>query len=190
MTVVSPLWCNLLFLVILAPVFEEIFLRKLIIDRLRPYGELAAILLSGIAFGLVHGNLHQLLYACASGILFGWIYVKTGNIVVNISLHATLNFIGGVYASEIEKLTRGNDWNGLLQNPAALADVLNIVYAVLLGVCALVCIILLARIKAWAPLVRLNAAELPLTRRDWRVALWTNHFVWFFLVFFVLLLFI
>jgi membrane protease YdiL (CAAX protease family) len=85
-------------LVILAPVFEELFLRKLVIDRLRHHGDLFAILFSGIVFGLIHGNLSQFFYAALLGILFGAVYCYTGNVLYSIGLHMALNFMGGVYS--------------------------------------------------------------------------------------------
>ena len=48
MSYITPFGANFLFLGILAPVFEELFYRKAIIDRLRRYGDLPAILISGV----------------------------------------------------------------------------------------------------------------------------------------------
>ena len=52
----SSLWVNLLTTVIMAPVVEELFFRKLVMDRLLGYGQKAAIIMSGIMFGMAHGN--------------------------------------------------------------------------------------------------------------------------------------
>ena len=49
--------------VVLAPVFEELVFRKVLVDRVLPYGEWPAILFSGLTFGLFHGNLTQFFYA-------------------------------------------------------------------------------------------------------------------------------
>ncbi len=103
MTDQAPLWANLLFMGIAAPIMEELFYRKLVIDRLRRYGDLPAILISGIAFGLIHGNFSQFFYAAILGCVFGYIYLNTGDIRYTIALHMGINLIGGVYASEILK---------------------------------------------------------------------------------------
>lgn len=101
MTGMTPFGINLLFVGILAPIFEELFYRKAVIDRLRRYGDLPAILLSGLIFGLVHGNLNQMFYATAVGILLSFIYVRTGSVLYTISIHAAFNMIGGVYTTEL-----------------------------------------------------------------------------------------
>ena len=188
-TTAAPLWANLIFLVLLAPVFEEIFLRKLVIDRLLPYGEIAAILLSGIAFGLVHGNFNQLFYAVASGILFGFLYVKTGSLKLNIALHACLNFFGGVYGAEIQKLESQVTQIGPLSS-VTLASILNAVYVAILVAAALVCLVLLFRFKRWRHLLRFAPPPTPISAADWRSILLANPFVYFFLAFSVLLFFI
>lgn len=99
-----PLWLNVLLTVVCAPIFEEIFTRKIVIDRLLPYGEIPAVLISGLAFGLIHGNFNQFFYAAAIGIILGFIYTRTGNIYCTITLHMMFNFLGGVYVSEANKL--------------------------------------------------------------------------------------
>ncbi len=96
-------WENLLFMAILAPIFEEIFFRKLLLDRIAPYGELPAILISGIGFGLIHGNFYQFFYAALVGMLFGYVYLKTGKLRYTVALHMIMNFIGGVFTSEMLK---------------------------------------------------------------------------------------
>ena len=99
----TPFWANLLFVGILAPILEEIFYRKLVIDRLRRYGDLVAILVSGVLFGLLHGNFSQFFYACLGGFLFGYVYLYTGKLRYTIALHMTVNLVGGVFISEITK---------------------------------------------------------------------------------------
>jgi len=76
---------------ILAPVFEELLFRKILIDRVVVYGELIAILLSGVMFGLFHGNFQQCFFACFIGMLFAYVYIKTGKIIYTILLHMTMN---------------------------------------------------------------------------------------------------
>ena len=92
-----------IFMVILAPFFEEYVFRKLIIDKTLGYGEKTAILLSAITFGLIHGNLFQFFYAFGIGLIFAYIYVKTGNFFYSFGLHAFINFIGGIVPSLLLK---------------------------------------------------------------------------------------
>lgn len=87
-------WVFVIAAVIFAPVVEEMMFRKILIDRIRKFGELPAILLSGFLFGLFHGNFTQFFYAAGLGLLFAWIYVRTGKIIHTIALHAIVNFWG------------------------------------------------------------------------------------------------
>lgn len=98
---------KIFFVVIAGPVFEELFFRKALIDRLVPLGERFAILFSAAAFGLFHGNLVQLCYAFLLGLLFAWIYVRTRQIRWTIGLHMLINFIGSVLSPKL--LMTGGD---------------------------------------------------------------------------------
>ena len=82
--------------VVLAPVFEELVFRKVLVDHVLPFGEWPAILFSGIAFGLFHGNLTQFFYAALLGMVLAYVYIRTGNILYTIGIHACINFLGGV----------------------------------------------------------------------------------------------
>lgn len=86
----------ILFAVILAPIVEEFLFRKLLIDRIVKYGELPAILLSGLLFGLFHGNFQQFFYADFLGMIFAYVYIKTGKLRYSISYHMIINFIGSI----------------------------------------------------------------------------------------------
>lgn len=77
-----------------APVVEEMIFRKILIDRVRKYGELPAILISGLMFGLFHGNFTQFFYAAALGLLFAWVYIRTGKVIHTIAMHFMVNFWG------------------------------------------------------------------------------------------------
>ena len=92
----SDIWINLLIMTLIAPIFEEFFFRKFLIDRTIKYGELISVLLSAFLFGIFHGNLNQFFYAFLIGGFFAIIYIKTGNIWYTVGLHMTINFMGSV----------------------------------------------------------------------------------------------
>ena len=106
------LWCNFLIVVIAAPIMEELLFRKFLIDRMSRYGQGVSIILSGLMFGLFHGNLNQFVYAFLIGVLFGFIYVKTRNIIYTIILHMITNFLGGFVSTIILDLI---DYNKLME---------------------------------------------------------------------------
>ncbi|WP_407454178.1 CPBP family intramembrane glutamic endopeptidase [Methanobrevibacter sp.] len=87
---------NLVIISIIAPIFEEIIFRKLLIDRTIKYGAKISIILSATMFGLMHGNLNQFFYAFLLGGFFAFVYMKTGKLIYTIILHISLNLIGSV----------------------------------------------------------------------------------------------
>ena len=92
----SNVLVNFFIMVICAPIAEELLFRKLLIERTVKYGEGTAVLFSGLMFALFHGNLNQFVYAFTLGIFFGFIFVKTGNILYTIFLHMLINFLGSI----------------------------------------------------------------------------------------------
>ncbi len=99
MTSTTPIGVIIIFTVILAPLAEEIFFRKIICDRLRRYGDIPAVLVSALVFGLAHGNFSQFFYAFFLGLVFGALYCKTGHIRYGLGLHVFINFFGSVYST-------------------------------------------------------------------------------------------
>ncbi len=88
-------------LALLAPIVEEMIFRKFLIDRMHRFGGHVAIMTSALMFGLFHGNLAQFFYAWFLGIVFGYVYYKTGNVIYTMLMHMTINFFGGVVAPRL-----------------------------------------------------------------------------------------
>ena len=84
--------------VVISPVCEELIFRRMLIPRLTPYGERTAVFFSAFAFAMLHGNFLQFFYTLGLGILFGYIFVKTGRVVYTVLIHALINLTGGVIA--------------------------------------------------------------------------------------------
>lgn len=154
----TNIW-NVVFLVIVGPVFEEWLFRKQLIDHTRKYGEKTAILLSGLAFGLFHMNLFQFFYAFLLGVMFGYIYMRTSKLRYSTAMHMIINFNGGVLApwiltrvdlDQLDKVSQAAE-NGNVaameqwasQNATGLAIML--VYFLLYGAVILVGFVLLIR---------------------------------------------
>ena len=93
------MWVTAFFVVLVAPIGEEFVFRKLLIDRTGKYGCFISALMSGLVFGLMHGNLYQFFYAALLGFVLGYLYYNTGRIVYCIGIHAAINFIGSVVSS-------------------------------------------------------------------------------------------
>lgn len=101
MATTGNMWITAVYVVILAPVFEEYLFRKLLIDRTIKYGEGVAIVVSAIMFALFHGNLNQFVYALPMGLFLAFIYVKTGRMKYTLVLHMAVNFMGSVIGNII-----------------------------------------------------------------------------------------
>ena len=91
----SPLF-SFIAAVIIAPILEELIFRRFIINRTRAYGEKTAVVFSALLFGLYHGNIQQFFYAFGLGLIFGFIYVRTGKVRYTVFLHMVINFFGSI----------------------------------------------------------------------------------------------
>ncbi|NLO08420.1 MAG: CPBP family intramembrane metalloprotease [Clostridiales bacterium] len=92
-----------LYAVIIAPIVEELVFRKILLDKLRRFGDLPAILITGFAFGIFHFNLAQFFYATVLGILFAYITIRTNRIIYSIVLHMMMNFTGTAFVPLLTK---------------------------------------------------------------------------------------
>ncbi len=89
---------TLVYAAIVAPVIEELIFRKLLLDKVRRFGDIPAILLTGIAFGLFHLNLSQFFYATVLGFIFAYVTIRTNTVVYSILLHMMINFMSTAIA--------------------------------------------------------------------------------------------
>lgn len=72
---------------VLPAVLEEMSFRGILLERLRPFGDRFAVLVSALLFGLAHGNIIQIPFAFLLGLFFGYIVVRTNNILLAMLLH-------------------------------------------------------------------------------------------------------
>ena len=100
----SPLWMTFIGTCICAPLGEEFLFRKLLIDRTRGYGDMTAILLSGLLFALFHGNLFQFFYAFLLGMILAYVYTRSGNLWWCVAMHAVVNFLGSIVIPKLAEL--------------------------------------------------------------------------------------
>ena len=105
----QPVVLNLLLGCVLAPAAEELLFRRTLMDRLRPWGEGFALVVSALAFALVHGNLYQMLYAFSVGLVFGGVYLHTGRVRYTMLLHAGVNAVSAGLAPAARLLGQGAD---------------------------------------------------------------------------------
>ncbi|MBQ2968928.1 MAG: CPBP family intramembrane metalloprotease [Bacteroidaceae bacterium] len=89
---------GLLSIALLAPVLEEMLFRGAIEGRLlrvwqNPW---AAIVVSSLIFGIVHMNPAQIPFAFLLGMMFGWLYYRTGSLLPGIIGHVLNNSVAAV----------------------------------------------------------------------------------------------
>lgn len=102
---VSPHIFSVLTAVILAPIFEELIYRGIILEGfLSRYKPWQAIALSSILFGIMHMNIWQFIGAGCDGLLFGWLYHRTRSLFLCIILHATTNLAAVLLSSSSDSL--------------------------------------------------------------------------------------
>lgn len=88
--------------VILVPLAEEIFFRRMLLDWLRARMPVAAAaVLSGVLFGLVHVAPAAVLYIAPAGVGLAWLRLRHGTLWASFIGHATNNAIvaAGVLAA-------------------------------------------------------------------------------------------
>ena len=105
---------------IMPAIFEELLFRKFLIDRTLRHGEFISCAMSGIMFGLWHGNFQQFFFAFFLGVLFAFVYIRTGRIIYTMILHASLNVVTSSITVELlaELMKRmGMDMSNGTMNP-------------------------------------------------------------------------
>ncbi|MDR1674032.1 MAG: CPBP family intramembrane metalloprotease [Oscillospiraceae bacterium] len=119
---------------VLAPVFEELLFRGVLLNRTLKYGGWLAVFMSGLMFAMFHMNYSQLLYAFVLGVVFGYIALKTKSILPVIFAHFFVNLFGALQSVFMSQLPPGqleaafsNETAAMLEsNPSAFMPMLII----------------------------------------------------------------
>lgn len=119
----QDIWLNLVLVSIMGPIFEEIFMRKLLIDRTIKYGAKVSIVLSAVIFAFMHGNISQFFYALLMGGFLAYVYIETGKITYTIILHMAVNFMGSVVSLFVQESA-----NTITQGTYTLPDLSIVIF--------------------------------------------------------------
>lgn len=189
----SGMFMRVLTVGICAPIFEELVFRKLLVDRLIKYGEFITIITSGLFFGLFHGNFQQFFFAFALGCLWAFVYARTGRIRYTIGMHMAINmstsvitvFLTGKVA-EYPELMNVSDINTIMSLMETQPEAVKYIVLYGLWLIALVLIAIIGLILLIVNLAqkkfRLRVAEGEATKGQALAALFSNGFVWIFLL--------
>ncbi|MFR3566934.1 MAG: lysostaphin resistance A-like protein [Paraclostridium sordellii] len=91
----SNYWSQLILAIVLIPIYEEIFFRRVIFGYLREkHNLIGAVIGQALVFGLDHGNIVQGIYTFILGIALALIYVYSESLVGSIIVHIIFNLLG------------------------------------------------------------------------------------------------
>ena len=100
----GPFWSSFLVVAIFAPIFEEWMCRGMVLRGLLTKMKPAwAIIISAIFFAVIHANPWQALNAFLIGLVMGYVYYKTGSLLLTMIIHFVNNG-SAVIMSNIESL--------------------------------------------------------------------------------------
>lgn len=89
---------------IMAPLAEELAFRGLFLTKLRRCGNTwIAVVITSVMFALWHRNLGQLFPTFCMGMVFAWVYLRTGKLRYAVVLHSVSNYL------TIQSLARQSD---------------------------------------------------------------------------------
>jgi len=95
----SPLWATLISVSVFAPFFEEWLCRGIVLrGLLSKTSPAAAICISAVFFAILHMNPWQAVPAFGLGLLFGYVYYKTGSLKLTMLMHCVNNTMAVVLA--------------------------------------------------------------------------------------------
>ena len=142
------------------PIFEEFAFRGIMLSTLRKHGDAFALIISSLAFALMHSSISSMPFALICGLTLGYIYMRTENLWLSILIHfinnanATLPGILYIYLPE--------DTVNLISN--------IIFYGlIVVGVIALVILLIRNKIyfKAESGVRRAETIDLPAYKKLW-----------------------
>lgn len=91
---VNGLWGNIIYFIAIAivpPIIEEFIFRGAILGSLRKHGDAFAIIVSAVLFGFMHGNFIQTPVTFLTGLILGYLTIKTNSIIPAMILHLVNN---------------------------------------------------------------------------------------------------
>lgn len=104
---------NVLMLCVVPAVCEELVFRAGMYRLTAGLGARVYVAVSAVCFALFHGNLYQIFYAFALGVLLAYLYLRTGKIALCMAVHFCINLMGTVGAMYLASSVAGATLLGL-----------------------------------------------------------------------------
>ncbi len=131
----GPLWSSFLLAAIFAPIFEEWLCRGMILrgllTKMKPVW---AIVVSALFFALIHMNPWQALNAFIIGLVMGYVYYKTGSLLLTMLIHFVNNGTA-VILSQFPSLQEVDFWIDMM--PRTTYMIIYVLGLVVLAACLL-----------------------------------------------------
>lgn len=86
----------IIYTIIVAPITEELLFRGIMLNKLKQYNKIYAIIIVSMVFGLLHGNLPQTIPTFIISIFLCLITLKSGSILPAISIHMINNGVAQI----------------------------------------------------------------------------------------------
>ena len=152
----GPFWASFLVVAIFAPIFEEWMCRGMVLrgllTKMKPVW---AIVISALFFAVIHANPWQALNAFLIGMVMGYVYYKTGSLILTMIIHFVNNGTA-VVLSNVESLKDYDYWMDILGKQ-------NYTIVFLVSCCVLaVCLWFFSRIRLenpWGNIDRIPPAD-------------------------------
>jgi hypothetical protein len=120
----GPFWSSFLTVAILAPIFEEWLCRGMVLrGLLKKMKPVWAIVISAVFFAVIHGNPWQAVNAFILGLVMGFVYYKTGSLLLTMLIHFVNNGTA-VVLSNVESLKDYDYWIDMIGTGPYTAAVL------------------------------------------------------------------
>ena len=129
----GPFWSSFLLAAVFAPIFEEWLCRGMILrgllTKMKPTW---AIVISALIFAVIHMNPWQALNAFIIGVIMGYVYYKTGSLILTMIIHFVNNGTA-VVLSQFSSLKEVDFWIDIM--PVGAYIVVSVVGVIALVAC-------------------------------------------------------
>lgn len=138
---------------IVGPIMEEIMMRRVILKEIEKATKSMwwGIIISAALFAIIHVNPIQVVFAMPAGIILGWLYCKTGSLLVPICIHILNNTAAFI------TMRMDSDSDFTIRSPFGVTFTLILIF-----VCAATCIWIVrryAKLKKEQELLEATVAE-------------------------------
>ncbi|MCL1859886.1 MAG: CPBP family intramembrane metalloprotease [Oscillospiraceae bacterium] len=116
-------------LVIIPAFAEEFVCRYIMLNALRKYGNIFAMIVTSVFFGFMHARVSAFIYATAMGFFLAYIAIKTKSVWFPVIMHAVVNSVSFIFQ--------------YLYSLPSFEDSGEIIYFIFLSVIAVICFIYL-----------------------------------------------